>query len=207
MPPGKNMVALPGVVARQWLQALCALPQAVWLWRSRTISNTALFTSQAPPTCDLPCALLRAYNNTDPAPKRQKAITPKLLRYLFQSTGLATDALHNSAPAVMADITIAGFFFVMRSCEYSTTPVPGKTKLIILSGIVFRTASKQLIDPTDPILLVLAQYITITFVNQKTGKKMDRRTQQRTDYPLLCPVLCYASVVQCIHRRVPNWTS
>jgi hypothetical protein len=151
-------------------------------------------------------ALLRAYNNTDPAPKRQKAITCKLLRYLFQSTGLATNALHNSAPAVMADITIAGFFFAMRSCEYSTTSVPGKTKLIILSGIVFRTASKQLIDPTNQILFVLAQYVTITFVDKKTGKKMDRRTQQPTDHPFLCPVLRYASVIQCIHRRVPDWT-
>jgi hypothetical protein len=150
-------------------------------------------------------ALLRAYDNTDPAPQRQKAITPKLLRYLFQSTGLATDNLRDSAPAVMADITIAGFFFAMRSCEYSTTPVPGKTKIIILSGIVFRTESKQLIDPTDPILLVLAQYVTITFVDQKTGKKMDPRTQQRTDHPFLCPVLRYASVIQRIHRLVPHW--
>jgi hypothetical protein len=56
-------------------------------------------------------ALLRAYDNADPAPKRQKCITPKLLRFLFQSTGLATTTLRDSAPAVMADITIAGFFF------------------------------------------------------------------------------------------------
>jgi hypothetical protein len=105
----------------------------------------------------------------------------------------------------MADITIR-FFFAMRSCEYSTTPVPGKTKIIVLSGIIFRTASKQLIDPTDPILLVLAQFVTITFVDQKTGKKMDPRTQQRTNHPFLCPVLRYISVVQRIHRLVPNWT-
>jgi hypothetical protein len=106
----------------------------------------------------------------------------------------------------MADITIAGFFFAMRSCEYSPTPVPGKTKIIILSGIIFRTATKQLIDPADPILLVLAQYVTITFADQKTGKKMDPRTQQRTDHPFLCPVLRYISVVQRIHRLVQNWT-
>jgi hypothetical protein len=49
------MVDLLGVVARQWSQALCALPQAVWLRRSGTISNTAPFTSRAAPTCDLPC--------------------------------------------------------------------------------------------------------------------------------------------------------
>ena len=151
-------------------------------------------------------ALLRAYDNTDPAPKRQKAITPKLLRFLFESTGLATIALCDSAPAVTADITIAGFFFAMRSCEYSTTPVPGKTKIIILSGIVFRTKSKQLLDPEDPCLNLLAEYVTITFVDQKTGKKMDCRTQQRTEHPFLCPVLRYVSIVQRIHRLVPGWT-
>jgi hypothetical protein len=151
-------------------------------------------------------ALLRAYDNTDPGPKRLKAITPKLLRYLFQSTGLATDTLLNSAPAVIADITIAGFFFAMRSCKYSKTPVPGKTKIILLSGIVFRTTTKQQIEPTDPLLLVLAQYVTITFVDQKSGKKMDPRTQQRTGHPFLCPLLRYASVVQRIHQLVPNWT-
>jgi hypothetical protein len=123
-------------------------------------------------------ALIRDYDDADPVPKQQKAITPKLLRFLFQSTGLATTTLRDSAPAVMADITIAGFFFAMRSCKYSATPVPGKTKVIILSGIIFRTATKQLIAPTDPILLVLAQYVTITFVDQKTGEKMDPQTQQ-----------------------------
>jgi hypothetical protein len=99
----------------------------------------------------------------------------------------------------MADITIVGFFFAMRSCEFSAMPVPGKTKIIILSGIIFHTATKQLIGPADPILLVLAQYVTITLVDQKTGKKTDPRTQQRTDHPFLCPVLRYISVVQRIH--------
>jgi hypothetical protein len=55
MPPGTKPVDLPGVVSRQWSQGLCALPQAVWLRRSGTISNTAPFTSRAAPTCDLPC--------------------------------------------------------------------------------------------------------------------------------------------------------
>jgi hypothetical protein len=55
MPPGTDMVDLSAVVARRWSQALCALPQAVWLRRFGTISNTAPFTSRAAPTCDLPC--------------------------------------------------------------------------------------------------------------------------------------------------------
>jgi hypothetical protein len=152
-------------------------------------------------------SLLRAYNKADPAPKCPKVITSKLLHYMFQSTGLPTTTLRDFAPAIMADITIAGFFFAMQSYEYSTTPVPGKAKIIVLSRIVFRTASKHIIDSTDPILLVLAQYVTITFVDQKIGKKMDCRTQHHTHQPFLCPVLPYISVVQQIHQLVPDWTS
>jgi hypothetical protein len=95
----------------------------------------------------------------------------------------------------------------MRSCEYSTAPTPGKTQIIVLAGIVFRTASKKLIEPTDPGLLSTAEYVTITFVDQKNRKKMDCRTQQRTGHAFLCPVLRYGSAVQRIHRLVPNWTS
>jgi hypothetical protein len=126
---------------------------------------------------------------------------------MYDSTGLATITLCDSAPAVTADITIAGFFFTMRSCEYSTTPIPSKTKIIILSGIVFQTKSKQLLDPEDRSLNLLAKYVTITFVDQKTGKKMDCRPQQRTEHPFLCPILRYVSIVQRIHRLIPGWTS
>jgi hypothetical protein len=55
MPPGTSTVDLPGVVARRWSQALCALLQAVWLQRSGTISNTTPFTSRKAPTCGLTC--------------------------------------------------------------------------------------------------------------------------------------------------------
>jgi hypothetical protein len=82
-------------------------------------------------------ALFKAYNNVDPAPKRQKAITPKLLQKLFDSSGAGTPELCDTAPAVTADLVIGAFFFAKRACEYTTTPKPGKTKIIVLKGIVF----------------------------------------------------------------------
>jgi hypothetical protein len=81
-------------------------------------------------------ALLRAYDNSDPAPKCQKAINPKLLRFLYNLTGLATITLCDSAPAVTADIPIAGFFFAMRSCvlHYSGSPAKQKLSFCLVSS-------------------------------------------------------------------------
>jgi hypothetical protein len=77
MPPGTSTVDLPGVVARQWSQALCALPQAVWLRRSGTISNTAPFTSRKAPTCDLPCVPSSVHTTTRTQhPNAKKPLPP-----------------------------------------------------------------------------------------------------------------------------------
>jgi hypothetical protein len=54
--------------------------------------------------------------------------------------------------------------------------------------------------------VTLAIYITIIFVDQKSGKKMDARTQKRTGLPFLCPVLRFVSLVQRIRRMIPNAT-
>jgi hypothetical protein len=50
---GMRLVDLKGSVAHQWSAALCAMPQAVWLRRFGTITNTAPFTSKGTPTCFL----------------------------------------------------------------------------------------------------------------------------------------------------------
>jgi hypothetical protein len=147
-------------------------------------------------------ALFKAYDNVDPAPKRQKAITPKLLRKLFDSSGAGTPELWDTAPTVTADLDIGAFFFAKRGCEYTTTPKAGKTKIIVLKGAVFRSATKA--DHRDKDLATKAKYVTITFVDQKNGNKMDTRTQPRTDDDCLCPVLRFVSIVQRILRTVRN---
>jgi hypothetical protein len=65
-------------------------------------------------------------------------------------------------------------------------------------------ATKADLDHKDKELSTKAEYVTITFVNEKNGNKMDTRTQQRTDDEYLCPVLRFVSIVQWILRNVPN---
>jgi hypothetical protein len=140
----------------------------------------------------------------DPPTLRQKAITPRLLRKLLESSHHSL--LHDTAPAVVADIVIGAFFFAMRSCEYSKPKLPGRTKCVNLAGIIFRTASNTIVPHSSPDLSIIAEFVTITFVDQKNGTKMDSRTQRRTLDPQLCPVLRYASQVARILRTVPGFS-
>jgi hypothetical protein len=91
----------------------------------------------------------------------------------------------------------------MRSCEFSSTPTPGKTKRITLDGLVFRSASRTILSHSNP-ALATAEFVTVTFRDQKNGIKMDSRTQRRTSDPVLCPVLRFAAIVQRILKNVPN---
>jgi hypothetical protein len=136
-------------------------------------------------------ALFRAFENVDPPTKRQKAMTPKLLRKPLEAS--SHSSLVDTAPAVAADLVIGAFFFAMRSCEYSKPATPGQTKCIDLDGLIFRSTSNTVIDHNDADPLTKAEYVTVTFVNQKNGKKMDSRTQRRTRDRALCPVLRYGS--------------
>jgi hypothetical protein len=148
-------------------------------------------------------SLLKAYDNVDPPTNRQKAITPKLLRCMHSSTGIDTLELRDTLPAATADLTISAFFFAMRSCEFSTTRRPGRTKVVTIQYVLFRDSSKRIVPRSAPDLLTRAEYVTVTFVSQKNGKKMDLRTQRRTGDPVLCPVLRYGSVISRILRQNP----
>jgi hypothetical protein len=149
-------------------------------------------------------ALFKAFESVDPPTNRQKAITPRLLRRLLEAS--QHPSLIDTAPAVVADIVIGGFFFAMRSCEYSKPHIAGQTKCVDLDGLIFRTVNNTVIRHDDPALLDIAEFITVTFVNQKNGRKMDSRTQRRTGDPHLCPVIRYAAQVQRILRTVPDAT-
>lgn len=92
----------------------------------------------------------------------------------------------------------------MRSCEYVSTPVRGRTKLLTLDNICFRDKHRVLIPHHSPDLSTRAFYVTITFVDQKNGIKMDRRTQRRSGHPILCPVLRWASAVSRILSSFPD---
>ena len=49
-----------------------------------------------------------------PKTKQQKAITPKLLKYLLQ---FSSTEIRNNKEDHAADLVGGGFFFAMRSCE------------------------------------------------------------------------------------------
>jgi hypothetical protein len=151
-------------------------------------------------------ALLKAFDNADPPPNRQKAITPRLLRKFFQLLASGKSNKGLTAQAHTADLVIGAFFFAMRSCEYTKTATPGRTKRIRMGGIVFRTRSRRVLLLSDPDLLSLADYVTIVFEDQKNGKKMDARTQRRSGHPVLCPVLRWGSAVRRIIATIPTWT-
>ena len=133
------------------------------------------------------------------------AITPKLLRGMCTLAGLSLPMTHDLPAAIAADLAVVGLFFAMRSCENTTTPKPGKTKTVDMLGVTFLDREKREI-PHDHPGLTLAVFVTFLFADQKNGEKNDRRTQERTDDPVLCPVRRAASLIERIRRLVPEFT-
>ena len=145
---------------------------------------------------------LKACDNGDPPKKQQRAITPQLLRFMYERAGCGAGELHDSESAIVAEIAIVAYFYAMRSCEITSTPNPGRTKITRLRGITFRDPSHKVLNHTTSDLLS-ARRVTVTFENQKNGLKNDRRTHERTGDPVMCPVLRLASLVERVRRNVP----
>ena len=148
-------------------------------------------------------SLLKAFDNADPARNQQRAITPKLLRAMYLMAGADVETTRDTEYAIIAELVIMGYFYAMRSCEFTRTPQRGRTKIIRLRGIVFRDANNVEMDNRDGRMRADAERVTLTFEDQKNGLKMDRRTHQRTSDPVLCPVKRIASLEDRIYRTVP----
>jgi hypothetical protein len=86
----------------------------------------------------------------------------------------------------------------MRSCEYVAVPVRGRTRLLTVENIQFYDVHSNKLSHYDPDLATVAEYVSITFVDQKNGHKFEVRTQQRTTDALLCPVRSWAHTIQRI---------
>ena len=116
--------------------------------------------------------LLRAGDNTDPPKAQQRAITPKLLRAMYHRAGRRGGGVveGDTRSAVVADIAIIAYFFAMRSCEITTTPQRGRTKIVRLSGVTFRDAKGRELDFRNHVVLDSeATRVTITFEDQRDG--------------------------------------
>ena len=105
----------------------------------------------------------------------------------------------------MADLAVGAFFFAMRSCEYLDVPVRGKTKQLLVRNIRFYDRRKNELSQRDPGLENLAEFVTVTFEDQKNNNKMQTRSQQRTNDATLCPCIRWARVVARILKD-PNAT-
>jgi hypothetical protein len=94
----------------------------------------------------------------------------------------------------------------MRSCESTTTPKPGRTKTVDMNGVTFLDSNKREIPQHDHPGIALAADVTLLFADQKNRDKNARRSQKRTDDPVLCPVRRAASLIQRIRRLVSGFS-
>jgi hypothetical protein len=109
-----------------------------------------------------------------------------------------------------AQLIVGGYFFAMRACEFCMTEKPGKTKRLTTGNIVFRDSESKPVDHHDPSLIEKSMFVTVCFVNQKNGTKMERRSQRRSGIPGLCPVEAWGAVIENLRKDFPSvrqWAS
>jgi hypothetical protein len=103
-----------------------------------------------------------------------------------------------------ADLIIGAYFFAMRACEFCTTRNRGRTKILTCGNVTFRDKDRNEVPHGDVQLGLKSVFVTICFVDQKNGTKMERRSQRRSGVKGLCPVEAWASVIQRIERQFPE---
>ena len=141
-------------------------------------------------------ALLRGFESIDEPPSRQKAVTPALLRDLKEMVqGFPLGSQH------AADLIVGAYFFAMRACEFCTTKNRGRTRILTCGNVTFRDRDRNEVLHSDETIGERAMFVTICFVDQKNGTKMERRSQRRSGVDGLCPVQSWAAVVQRINRQ------
>ena len=124
---------------------------------------------------------------------------------MYTLAGLEFEVTRDTPAAIATDLAILGLFFAMRSCENTTTPKPGRTKIVDMIGVIFLDSDKREIPQNHP-GISLAAHVTLLFADQKNRDKNARRTQKRTDDPVLCPVRRAASLIERIRRLVPGFS-
>ena len=99
----------------------------------------------------------------------------------------------NSLTIAISQLATTALFFGMRSCEYTTVPKPGKTKLLQLRDIRFFVSTKE-VSKTRELQHIVPESVTITFYRQKNGVKeaMISMHQSRDE---LCPVKALRSLI------------
>jgi hypothetical protein len=111
----------------------------------------------------------------DPPPNRQKAVTPALLKDMREIASNMTEGGRHTAI-----LMIGGYFFAMRACEFCKTGRQGRTRRLMVENVTFRDEARGVVNHMEPNLEAKAMFVTICFVNQKNGRKMEKHSQIRT---------------------------
>jgi hypothetical protein len=110
----------------------------------------------------------------------QTALTPEMLKDLqLLAQGMGGTTTHTGDL-----IEGAFFFFAMRGCEFVQVRKRGRTRPLTLGNLPFQDKRGMERDQDDPDLEAKARFVTITFVDQKNRKKMDRRSQRMSGQSL-----------------------
>jgi hypothetical protein len=99
----------------------------------------------------------------------------------------------NPVDRCLGPLLILAFFFAMRSCEYLHVNGDRKTEILRLHDIRFYANKVDITSQSSE--LHLAEFICITFREQKNGVKHEKITMSRTGDPILCPVTQAAAIV------------
>ncbi len=126
-------------------------------------------------------------------------MTPQLLRDLTRLWAFAPTGTRHTA-----NLIVGAYFFAMRACEFCTTESPGRTQKLTVENVVFRGQSNEVISHHDKDLIEKSEFVTICFVNQKNGMKMERRSQRKTRDTDLCPVRSWGQVIKQLVSDYPT---
>ena len=142
---------------------------------------------------------MRGIEGKDPLPHRQKALTPAFLKDLHDyAQGLEKGGRHT------ADLIRGAYFFAMRACEFCKTESPGRTRRLTMENITFRGKDNKVISHDDPHLADKSEFVTVCFVDQKNGNRMEKRSQRKSEVPILCPIEAWAAVVKRHREDFPG---
>ena len=134
-------------------------------------------------------AQIKAYRNLDPPANQQAAVSLRLLLHLDKMKKTLVDS-------IVCDLVLFAFFFAMRSCKYSSVQGTRKTKTICLGDIQFFSEKTKRVMTFDSEEIIQADSISVTFRDQKNGKKMDIRTVWKSGHTRACAVLAAIHIVR-----------
>lgn len=149
-------------------------------------------------------SFLKAMRDEDDPASRSYPANITIIRQLFEI--LDTDhAIHGQANRHAIDLTIVGFFWLLRPAEYLATATTGRSQAFRLQDISF-TVQGKLYAAADTALNDLSldayEFASLTFNDQKNGVRGEQVGHKATTDDRLCPCKALARLAR--HLRLHN---